>query len=130
MRKATLALLLACCFLGGCALFTQVAGDKTTTTLRTAALAAMQTYHDSWQPLLGVYGAEPVCGSAGAPSAPLCQDAKLYRKLYDTDAAIAVCSVAATAALSATNPDMTQVSACLAQIGTQQALIASAAVMK
>ena len=110
-----------------CALFTQLAGPSATNTVRAASLAAMQTYHDSWQPLLAIYGGMSVCGS---PAVPPCQDAKLYRKLYDADAAIATCSVAATAALSAVNPDMSGVSACLSQIGAQQSLIASTAVSK
>lgn len=124
---ASTALFLALAYLGGCATIQSVFGPSTTNTLRSASLAAMQTYHDSWQPLLNVYGSMAVCGS---PAVPPCQDPKLYRKLYDADGAIATCSVAATAALSATNPDMTKVSACLAQIGVQQALIASAAVTK
>ena len=124
------AIALAGLLLSSCASIKSVVGSDGVDAARRASGAAMTVYKESWQPLLAVYANQRLCGTAGAPKAPFCQDPKTYRKLYDLDGQVATCTVAATIALSETNPDFSGVEACVRVINNAELEFAKAGIVK
>lgn len=115
--------------LTACSTLSAVVSPAGVDSARKAAGAAMTVYADSWQPLLAVYANQKKCGTAGALKPPFCNDPPTYRKLYDLDGAASTCIVAATIALSETNPDFSGVSSCISHINNAELAFAQAGIV-
>ena len=96
-------------------------GLTTTDAARTGLGYSLAAY-SGYQGLLLQYSKLPYCEE---PAVAPCRDRKLYKKLYEADAAVAKCSKAAQESLASPTPDFVAITACIQHVEASKLVFAS-----